>query len=122
MVELMKDGTVKKVAPFCKARSRVDAQNIYITGEASATYLAMANPVVVAQALPAARLVVVLRCPIRRAVSHHAMHVRFQREGRDQYKNLKSLKKSLKDELAKATSGELIWRTGKSLILGHTLL
>ena len=114
MVELMKDGTVKKVAPVCKERSRTDAQTKYITGEASATDLAMADPVVVARALPAVRLVVVLRCPIRRAISHHGMHVRFQREGRQQYKNLKSLKKSLKGELAKVASGELVWRAGNN--------
>lgn len=113
MVELMRDGTVEKNAPLCKARSNsTGAQTRYVTGEATATYLAMADPTAVARALPAVRLLVVLRCPVRRAASHHAMHARFQAEGRSAYKNLKSLKKSFNDELDRVELGKPPRRAG----------
>ena len=103
MVELMEDGTVQGIAPLCKPRHEGVA---YVTGEATATYLARAEPQVVAQALPHARLVVILRCPVRRAVSHHAMHLRFKSEGRKARQKVGPLADCLDRELGAWASGK----------------
>ncbi len=54
----------------------------YITGEASANVLMAVRPRRIFDVLPNVKLIVVVRDPVARAFSHHAMHVRFKREGR----------------------------------------
>lgn len=65
-----------------KVSKRVEAGQTYITGEASANVLMTVPPQRVFGVLPALKLIVVVRDPVARAFSHHAMHLRFKREGR----------------------------------------
>jgi len=58
----------------------------YITGEASANVLMTVPPRRIFGVLPALKLIAVVREPVARAFSHHAMHVRFKREGRWQFR------------------------------------
>ena len=61
---------------------RIEPGKRYITGEASANVLMTVPPERVHGVLPELKLIVVVRDPVARAFSHHAMHQRFKREGR----------------------------------------
>ena len=61
---------------------RIEPGRRYITGEASANVLMTVPPARVHGVLPGLKLIAVVRDPVARAFSHHAMHVRFRREGR----------------------------------------
>ncbi|MCR9162425.1 MAG: sulfotransferase [Nannocystaceae bacterium] len=61
---------------------RVEEGRAYITGEASANVLMTVPPQRVFGVLPGLKLIVAVRDPVARAFSHHAMHLRFKREGR----------------------------------------
>jgi len=63
----------------------IDPDRDYITGEASANVLATVPPQRIFSVLPTLKLIAVVRDPVARAFSHHAMHRRFKDEGRMQF-------------------------------------
>jgi len=57
----------------------------YITGEASAETFTHAYPFLVKKILPDVKLIVLLRNPTQRFISHYKMNMRFAKEGRKQH-------------------------------------
>lgn len=70
----------------------------YITGEASANVLMTVPPRRIYDVLPKLKLIVMVRDPVARAFSHHAMHLRFKREGRWQFKFVTSYRRDFERE------------------------
>jgi len=68
----------------------------YITGEASAETFTQAYPWLVKKIFPTIKLIVLLRNPTQRFISHYKMNLRFAKEGRKQHEAL-----SLKDFISK---------------------
>ena len=95
-LELMETGRVQKVKPFCRVPQ---PGHRYMTGEASATTLTTAHPHVVQRVLPSAKLIVLMRCPVARLLSHYEMYARFQAEGRADYRTLSPLTALVQTEL-----------------------
>lgn len=90
------EGTVAK---------RVEAGRVYITGEASANVLMTVPPRRVFGVLPELKLIVVVRDPVARAFSHHAMHLRFKREGRWGFRFVTDYRRDFAREKALAKVG-----------------
>ena len=65
-----------------QVRFSTKEQQEYITGEASANALYLANPKVVKRYLPKVKIIMMFRHPVDRAFSHYRMIQRFQGEGR----------------------------------------
>lgn len=77
--ELDVDGTLyQELLEFTR-----DANQTYITGEASANTFAQAQPRVIKYFLPEIKLILMLRNPVDRAFSHYRMLQRFAKEGRN---------------------------------------
>lgn len=67
----------------------------YQTGEGSANVFSTVDPRKLKKHLPDIKLILILRDPVERAFSHHAMHQRFKKEGRSGFQWVTSLKTSL---------------------------
>jgi hypothetical protein len=63
----------------------------YITGESSANYFVQAHPGSIKSKFPDAKLILLIRNPADRAISHYKMLRRFQKEGRRLPRRLHSL-------------------------------
>jgi hypothetical protein len=72
---VLKGNSTIVAEPLCKPR-RADA----ITIDATASYMAQANPEAIKLALPSARVLMLIRAPLQRAWSHYLMHGRFKRK------------------------------------------
>lgn len=68
-----------------KLEQKRDINRKYVTGEASATYNFSANPRLVKFFLPRVKIIVLLRNPTYRFISHWKMFRRFTEEGRPGY-------------------------------------
>ena len=84
---------------------RVEAGRAYITGEASANVLMTVPPQRVFGVLPKLKLIAVVRDPVARAFSHHAMHLRFKREGRWAFRFVTDYRRDFGREKALARLG-----------------
>lgn len=89
----------------------IQANKDYITGEATATTFFAANPRVIKWLLPDLKLIMLLREPTERYVSHYRMYERFKQEGRKGY-DFKPLPEYIADEIA-------IHRKGKKTRILH---
>lgn len=76
----------------------IDEQQSYITGEATATTFFAANPRVLKFLFPDLKLIMLLRCPTERYVSHYRMYKRFKDEGRKGY-DFEPLPQYIEDEI-----------------------
>ncbi|MDW3647427.1 MAG: sulfotransferase [Bacteroidia bacterium] len=70
----------------------------YITGEATATTFFAASPRLIKFLLPNLKLIMLMRDPIERYVSHYRMYQRFKQEGRQGY-DFKPLPEYIDDEI-----------------------
>ncbi len=77
---------------------------VYITGEASATYNFAADPSVIKTLLPKVKIIFLLREPTKRFISHWRMFQRFTNEGRSGY-NMGELIPSIEQEIKAFNSG-----------------
>ena len=102
--ELDESGQLYEV-PVTKARQ---AGIRYLTGEASANTFCDADPALVKQFLPDVRLIVILRDPVERAFSHHRMLLRFQEEGRELGRKIKSFEEDIEQEMMAEGAGECL--------------
>lgn len=69
-------------------KKQKEAEISYITGEASAATFTQAYPWLVKKIFPDIKLIVLLRNPTQRFISHYKMSMRFAKEGRKQYQKL----------------------------------
>jgi len=60
----------------------IDSSKTYITGEASANTFSTVHPSKVREFFPEMKFIVMVREPIARAISQHAMYSRYKKEGR----------------------------------------
>ncbi len=76
--ELQKDGSLSVEEVIVP----IDAGGRYITGEASANVFSTVSPGKIKQFFPDMRFIVMVREPVVRAISQHAMYRRYKQEGR----------------------------------------
>jgi len=76
----------------------------YITGEASAAIFVKAYPWLVKKIFPNIKLIVLLRNPTERFISHYKMRIRFANEGRKNYQQI-SLNEYITDQLNEFNKG-----------------
>lgn len=86
----------------------------YITGEATATTFFAASPRLIKFLLPNVKLIMLMRDPTERYVSHYRMYQRFKQEGRKGY-DFKALPEYIEDEIQALAAG------GKTRILHQGL-
>ncbi|MEM8890005.1 MAG: sulfotransferase domain-containing protein [Bacteroidota bacterium] len=86
----------------------------YITGEATATTFFAASPKLIKFLLPNVKLIMLMRDPTERYVSHYRMYQRFKQEGRKGY-DFKALPEYIEDEIQMLEAG------GKTRILHQGL-
>lgn len=77
----------------------------YISGEATATTFFAAKPGLIKFLLPEVKLIMMIRNPTERYVSHYRMYERFKQEGRKGY-DFKPLDQYVEDEIFMHTSGK----------------
>jgi len=117
-LSLLPNGEITKIEPYCKSRMK----NLrYMSGEASATYLTQANPFIIADLLPHVKLIVSFRCPIKRALSHHAMHLRFKHEQRKRFQFVLPLNEALAKELEYVAYPEVSITMKQQDVVSHYL-
>ncbi len=95
-IELESDGTLSESKFEKVIRSDVD----YITGEATATTMARANPKIVKRILPKVKVIALVRNPTDRFISHYQMLKRFDESGRAG-NDVGSLAEFVEDEINK---------------------
>jgi len=76
----------------------------YITGEASAETFTHAHTWLIQKILPGVKLIVLLRNPTERFISHYKMNMRFAKEGRKQHQ-FKSLNNYISEQLGNFKKG-----------------
>lgn len=76
-----------------------------ITGEASADTFCEVDPKLLQRFLPGLKLVLVIRDPVERALSHHRMLHRFQAEGRPLPYRVGDFERDMQREMADARAG-----------------
>ncbi len=92
--ELSKDGTlIDEDIDYL-----IDSSKSYITGEASANTFSTVHPSKVHEFFPDMKFIVMVREPIARAISQHAMYRRYKKEGRKGSWLVGSPKRDLKIE------------------------
>lgn len=84
---------------------RVQREKNYITGEATATTFFAAKPGLIKFLLPEVKLIMMIRNPTDRYVSHYRMYERFKKEGRTGY-DFKPLDQYIEDEISLHTAGK----------------
>ena len=78
----------------------IDPGVAYITGEASANVFSTVNARKLKKHLPEVKLILILRDPVERAFSHHAMHMRYKKEGRKHFQWVTRISTSFRWERA----------------------
>ncbi len=84
---------------------KIEKGKKYITGEATANTHTLANPKLVKMILPNVKLILLLRNPTERFISHYNMFQRFHSEGRKGY-DLGDLDEFVNREIAAYQSGQ----------------
>ena len=77
----------------------------YITGEASANTFSTVDPRKIHKYFPEMKFILLMRNPVSRALSHHAMHRRFKKEGRWQFQWVGSPNRDFKIEMVLRKTG-----------------
>ncbi len=91
----------------------------YVSGEASADTFCDADPELVREFLPQARLILLLRDPVERAFSHHRMYQRFRDEGRDLGFAVGDFSDDMRAEMQRTEQGAQTPCVGPSLYLDN---
>lgn len=95
-----------------------EAGKHYITGEASADTFVKATPCIVKKFLPHIKLIILLRNPTERFISHYKMYQRFAREGKKQYKQM-TLDDCITNQLINFKNGNYKSMLGQGVYIKH---
>lgn len=99
-------------------RKEKEAGKQYITGEASADTFVKAKPWVIKKLLPHIKLIVLLRNPTERFISHYKMYQRFASKGKKQYKQI-TLDDFITNQLTDFENGNYKNVLGQGMYIKH---